>query len=628
MCLILIFLLFYFSLEMVDRSEHSKSILARGLKITEFPGDEINPQPESCSETDILLQQYLSPRKLCQLSGVDDLGDVKTLELKVDTSEMSLGNFGSLVPNLWELKLSTSNIHSIRDLGSSLHGLNILWMSQCCLQDLDGIGSLSNLKELYLSFNNISEISSISMLEYLECLDLECNNIDTISQIQYLSLCKNLQCLTLQGNPVCIRSSPDSESTDYSYRESVLKCVPQLKYFDDRSVSEETQEEEVNRFDEDWDYLLKLQQELHFGETLPASVENHDDGQTDDAQTGINSLPSSATQQAATSSGPNFHSSTALRSAALPRPQSAMDFTANQLLVDTFPEVHAHGHKTDIFDSPESISDLTDGSVFCGNPSKALRSRNKKKTAPLQNERVPLPLFHFKPEHTFDELPNSDKKFSDIIKQLDQWRLDYEKCQKKLEEYCASEILNLEEFNSDDSIKESTQLDGDSFSGPLHNIDLPKPDSENVEAESHNTNVEATDEVVHPVVMSKPKNVPSCNTLPKLVRTTKIPSPPMSQQHSPQIKTRSPSTLSTEKNCQLLSKPLPYKEPVIKNSNIYGSNKKEKKSNANYVSRHRPSTARAAFGHSNSTSLLPSLPSISIKQSTNLTNSFHKFNKK
>lgn len=48
------------------------------------------------------------------LTGVDDLGEVKYLEMRVDTSETSLGNFGALLPNLSQLKLSNSIIFTAR----------------------------------------------------------------------------------------------------------------------------------------------------------------------------------------------------------------------------------------------------------------------------------------------------------------------------------------------------------------------------------------------------------------------------------------------------------------------------------------------------------------------------------
>ncbi|XP_014780211.1 leucine-rich repeat-containing protein 56 isoform X1 [Octopus bimaculoides] len=598
--------LFHFSLEMVDHSERSQSVLARGVKITEFSQDQINPQPVNCEETDILLRQYLSPRKLCLLSGVDDLEDVKTLELKVDTSEMSLGNFGSLVPNLWELKLSTSIIHSIRDLGSSLHGLNILWMSQCCLQDLDGIGSLSNLKELYLSFNDISEISSLSMLEYLEILDLECNKIDCISQIQYLSFCTNLKGLTLQGNPVCMKASPESESTDYNYRQSVLKCVPQLKYFDDKPISDDTPSENVNVFSEDWDYLLQLQQDLHFDELLSVFE--------DDASSGIR--PSSA-MRPATSYIPSFHSSTGTRPGTGLRPHSAMATATFHAPMTSSPEVYTHGYeKTDVFESPESISDLTDGSVFCGNPSKALRSRIKQKTAPSKKENILLPQFSFKPEHTFDELPNRNENLADIIKQLEEWKVEYEKCQKNIKESSTPQILKIEE----DNIEECTELDNDPLSClssidiEEYNINLSQSMSESFREESYDEDPESTSEVHH--ITSKLKNIPNCDVLPEVRKPSKFPKPPSSQQHSHQLKTRPLNTPASEKSDQLSSKPLSFKEPVIKNKTY--SNKQEKKPHLKYLT--RPSSARAVIGYANASTLLPSLPSISIKQKLNPSN--------
>lgn len=48
------------------------------------------------------------------LTGSDNLDQVRSLELKVDTTETSLNNFGSLLPNLTVLKLSGSIIPCIR----------------------------------------------------------------------------------------------------------------------------------------------------------------------------------------------------------------------------------------------------------------------------------------------------------------------------------------------------------------------------------------------------------------------------------------------------------------------------------------------------------------------------------
>ena len=107
------------------------------------------------------------------MTGVNDLKKVEYLEMIVDTSETSLGNFGIYLPNLKQLKLNGSHVPRIRDLGTSLIHLRVLWLSRSSLVDLDGIPTLNNLRELYLAYNEINDISPCSMLENLECLDLE-----------------------------------------------------------------------------------------------------------------------------------------------------------------------------------------------------------------------------------------------------------------------------------------------------------------------------------------------------------------------------------------------------------------------------------------------------------------------
>lgn len=50
------------------------------------------------------------------------------------------------VPNLTELKLEDSVVPCIRDLGTGLHALKILWMPRCKLGELDGLAALQNLQ--------------------------------------------------------------------------------------------------------------------------------------------------------------------------------------------------------------------------------------------------------------------------------------------------------------------------------------------------------------------------------------------------------------------------------------------------------------------------------------------------
>ena len=107
------------------------------------------------------------------LTQASDLNAVKFLELKVDSRKTGVGELGKLVPNVEQLKLNNSFVPLIRDLGSGYQNLTVLWMARCNLQDLDGLGNMRHLRELYLAYNEIVELSPISLLEHVEILDLE-----------------------------------------------------------------------------------------------------------------------------------------------------------------------------------------------------------------------------------------------------------------------------------------------------------------------------------------------------------------------------------------------------------------------------------------------------------------------
>ncbi|XP_012668817.1 leucine-rich repeat-containing protein 56 [Otolemur garnettii] len=188
------------------------------------------------SRKERLVEQYLSPARLQDLAQVDDLQLVRVLEMCVDTQEGSLGNFGVHLPNLSQLKLNGSRLGSLRDLGTSLGCLQVLWLARCGLTDLDGISSFPALKELYVSYNNISDLSPLCLLEQLEVLDLEGNSVEDLGQVRYLQLCPRLATLSLEGNLVCLRPAPGPSAKaprDYNYRAEVKKLVPQLQVLDE-----------------------------------------------------------------------------------------------------------------------------------------------------------------------------------------------------------------------------------------------------------------------------------------------------------------------------------------------------------------------------------------------------------
>ncbi|KAF7245501.1 Leucine-rich repeat-containing protein 56, partial [Varanus komodoensis] len=204
------------------------------VRVTDLGWQSLNPSPLIKDDEELLVDEYLSPNKLRALTGLDDLQQVRALEMRVDTRENTLGNFGTYLPNLKQLKLNNSVLTSVRDLGTALSRLQVLWMVRCGLPDLDGISSCCSLRELYIAYNNISDIAQVSQLEHLEILDLEGNNIEDLSQIQYLGLCTKLSTLTVEGNLICLKPSPQSsESPDYNYRAEVKKLIPHLKYLDE-----------------------------------------------------------------------------------------------------------------------------------------------------------------------------------------------------------------------------------------------------------------------------------------------------------------------------------------------------------------------------------------------------------
>ena len=121
------------------------------------------------------------------------------------SQSIAAGVVGFYVPNLTELKLQDSVVPCIRDLGTGLHALKVLWMPRCKLCELDGLAALqnlqvwargtavdchhshmhththtythahthANLQELYVAFNEIHDLSLVAMLCHLQVLDLE-----------------------------------------------------------------------------------------------------------------------------------------------------------------------------------------------------------------------------------------------------------------------------------------------------------------------------------------------------------------------------------------------------------------------------------------------------------------------
>ncbi|KAK6191566.1 hypothetical protein SNE40_003221 [Patella caerulea] len=434
--------------------DRPSSTLARGVQITEFKDTSVNPEPVVLEETEILLEQYLSPRKLKLLTGSDNLDEVTSLDLKVDTTETSLGNFGSLLPNLTQLKMSESVVHSIRDIGSSLRGVRVLWMSQCGLYEVDGISSMTSLQELYLPYNEISDISTLSMLDDLQILDIEGNNIDDIAQMQYLALCQNLTRLTIEGNPVCVMRKPDSEEVNYNYREVVKNILPNVEILDDEPLITGSQPSmSLNAFDKDWEYLEELQHD--------ALLQSPTD--EDDKEINVGSRPGTAALKPATAYRPGsaLRPSSGFRpiSASTKRPATISGRPSTSIRPTTaFAERPASSDAAET--TTDGASDLTLGNVICGNPSRALRERRKiTPKTPDQDD------FSFNTPRNTEKTSNKsideeEESKTNIVEELKEWRKDHNNRMVKLQETKTAEVLVIDHHDdNEDSSAEDDYIE-------------------------------------------------------------------------------------------------------------------------------------------------------------------------
>jgi Leucine-rich repeat (LRR) protein len=178
-------------------------------------------------ELDSEITEDFLRRHLAATGCVNNLAEADFLELRVDAASGShrVERLGELLPQLRQLRLSQSWICSIRDLGTSLTGLRVLWVARCSIQDLGGISSLPILEELYLPFNDVNELSPLYAHDALQVIDLEGNLVEEFEEIKSLESLPVLRELTLTMNPV-------TQNGNCS-RESVLRAIPQLEILDD-----------------------------------------------------------------------------------------------------------------------------------------------------------------------------------------------------------------------------------------------------------------------------------------------------------------------------------------------------------------------------------------------------------
>jgi len=342
-----------------------------------------NPDPVVMKESDSLVNDFLSPARLQKISGQNDLSKVDAIEMNVNTSETTLGNFGQYLPNLTQLKLNDSCIPSIRDIGTSFSNLIVLWMSRCRVNEIDGIASMQSLQELYIAYNNIADLSPISFLENIEVIDLEGNKVSDVDQIDYLAILPNLNTLTLTGNPVCLNYRSKSKK---SFRQYVLKRLPHLHQYDDISAKIlKPAHVPIAHCQEDIDIITNaikdgIDIENNLRSISPdSSVPAQDIGEASNPSSSL--LPSTfcmSPLKTLTTTRP----ATAVASAR--RKQTIFDETSSLKTSGISPRPGSSGSDNGMLAS-DDLSTLTIGDPLCGNPLQALKQRKK----------GPMPTFSF-----------------------------------------------------------------------------------------------------------------------------------------------------------------------------------------------------------------------------------------
>ncbi|XP_076810094.1 leucine-rich repeat-containing protein 56-like [Clavelina lepadiformis] len=406
--------------------------------------NHVNPEPIVFEETELMVNDFLSPNKLQELSGEDDLTNVQTLEMTIDTSETTLGNFGQYLPNLLELRLSDSIIPTVRDVGTSFGCLKILWMSRCGLNDIDGITSMQCLQELYIAYNNIEDVSPVSFLDSLEVLDVEGNKIADVEQIDYLSIMTSLTTLTLSGNPVCHNFRKQIERS-CSYREFILGKVPQLMQLDDESSSS-TAVESVrpatsmsSHSQEDMDMITSAIKE---GLIIESDATPKIDLNFTDSSNSV----SEETDDLFSSELPSSFSMNPLRRFNVPRPATAAPTgRSSSLLPEKNPTVQksrpdSSGSESGKIHDDSSV--LTFGDPICGNPIQALRNRRK----------TPLPVMSLL-NHGIDDIRSKPRPSTAGGTRRP---IKAERSNFNFEKVAGSDSFNSLKFNSNESLNQNT----------------------------------------------------------------------------------------------------------------------------------------------------------------------------
>lgn len=197
----------------------------------------------------------------CGLEAIGSLAPVSTTLERLclaDQNLTSMAGLGSL-PQLRWLYLQQNSIAKIQDL-ERCPRLRVLWLFSNQLESLDGLTELGELRELWVQDNKIRRLSLVPSLAALRELNAAANPVADYRDLPKLAMLPTLESLVFEDAhfgacPVCSRDD---------YKESVVRGVRQLAKLDgltvtanDRSAARDAYLESVLDFNDKVDALVR-----------------------------------------------------------------------------------------------------------------------------------------------------------------------------------------------------------------------------------------------------------------------------------------------------------------------------------------------------------------------------------
>lgn len=148
---------------------------------------------------------------------------------------------------LTTLQLDNNIIGKIENIGH-LVNLTLLDLSFNNITEIGNLGSLTNLTSLSLYSNQLTAVANLEALGKLQVLSLGNNLLADYASVMYLRPFKQLQVLTLAGNPL---------AQEADYRPFVLAHLKHIRFLDYRLIDEQAVQAAMEQFQ---DGLQRLQE--------------------------------------------------------------------------------------------------------------------------------------------------------------------------------------------------------------------------------------------------------------------------------------------------------------------------------------------------------------------------------